>query len=95
MVGIQCLDHGLAFLKNLLKDLETEDQEMHELEPGSGTSPTLCQRSLSAQKWGFHFDIAELANCLAVLKIHCEEANEFLKYTTSMARVPWSCYLID
>jgi hypothetical protein len=85
MVGVQCLDHALAFLKNLL-DLE-EDAEMPEQEPGPSASHPLCRRSEWAQTWGFHSDInAELEKCLTVLKIHCEKANELIKYTTSMAR---------
>jgi hypothetical protein len=86
MVRVQCLDHVLAFLKNLLKNIETEDLEMREQEP-SLSSRASSRRSVLAQKWGFHFDITELENCLAVLKIHCEKANELIKYTTSMAQV--------
>lgn len=88
MVGVQSLDHGLAFLKNLLKVPETEDLEMNQQEPGPSTSRTVSRRSVLTEKWGFQFDIAELEKCLAMLKTHCEKTNELIKYTTSVAWVP-------
>jgi hypothetical protein len=61
MVRVQCLDHGLAFLKNLLKNLETEDLEMREQQHrglhGSALEEFSCP--LTHQVLDLHYQIAK------------------------------------